>query len=189
MGGYFTDAGLFLVTTLFEVYIFAVLLRFLLQWVRADFYNPIAHFIVVVTNPPLKPLRRVIPGLFGIDLASVVLVLLLEALYQSLVALFLGRALAPAPLAVLGLFHLLGVVLNLYFFGILIQVILSWVSPYPNALSQMLARLTEPLLRPARRLVPSFSGFDLSPMVVMIAIVLVQMALPYLQRGALELVG
>jgi YggT family protein len=188
MGGYFTDAGAFLIETLFGLYILAVLLRFLLQLVRADFYNPIAQFLVVLTNPPLKPLRRLIPGLYGIDFASVALLLLLELLYQWLLTLLLGQALPAGVLLVKGVFHLLNLVLSVYLFSILIVVVLSWINPYPNALSQMLGRLTGPLLRPARRWLPPLGGLDLSPMLVMIGIVLVQMALPYLQRAAFDLV-
>lgn len=189
MGGYFTDAGVFLVDTLFGLYLLAVLLRFLLQMVRADFSNPIAHFLVVVTNPPLKPLRRLIPGLYGIDLASVVLLLLIELIYQVVLTTLLGQPLVFGALLVRGVFHLLNLLLNVYLFSILIVVILSWVSPYPNALSQLLGRLTGPLLRPARRWLPPLGGLDLSPMLVMIAIVLVQMALPYLQRAAFGLLS
>lgn len=188
MGGYFTDAGLFLVDTLFSLYIYAVLLRFLLQMVRADFYNPIAHFLVVVTNPPLKPLRRLIPGLYGIDLASVVLLLTLELAYQLVIGWLLGLPPNAGFILIKGVLHLLQATLNVYLFGILIRVILSWVSPYPSALSQMLARLTEPLLRPARRLIPPISGIDFAPMVVLLAIALVQMAFPYLLRAGLELI-
>lgn len=185
---YFTNAGLFLLNVFFGLYIFAVLLRFLLQWVRADFYNPIAQFLVTVTNPPLKPLRRVIPGMYGIDVASVVLLLLLELVFQTLLAMLLNQPIAIEILLVRGIFDLLHSVLSIFLYGILIMVILSWVSPYPNALSQLLARLTEPLLRPARRVIPSFSGIDLSPMLVMLALVLVQMALPYLERGTVDLI-
>jgi len=183
--GYFTNAGLFLLNVFFGLYIFAVLLRFLLQLVRADFYNPIAQFLVTITNPPLKPLRRVIPGWYGIDLASVLL--LLELVFQSLLATLLNQPLAPATLLVKGVFDLLHTTLNIYLFGILIMVILSWINPYPNALSQLLGRLTGPVLRPARQMLPPFSGIDLSPMVAMVVIVLAQMALPYLERGALDL--
>lgn len=185
---YFTNAGLFLLNVFFGLYIFAVLLRFLLQWVRADFYNPIAQFLVTVTNPPLKPLRRVIPGMYGIDVASVVLLLLLELVFQTLLAMLLNQPIAIEILLVRGIFDLLHSVLSIFLYGILIMVILSWVSPYPNALSQLLARLVEPLLRPARRVIPSFSGIDLSPMLVMLALVLVQMALPYLERGTVDLI-
>jgi YggT family protein len=185
--GYFSNAGLFLLNVIFGLYIFAVLLRFLLQLVRADFYNPIAQFLVTVTNPPLKPLRRVVPGLYGIDVASLVLLLALELVFQSLLATLLSQPLTVTILLVRGIFDLLHSTLNIFLFGILIMVILSWINPYPNALSQLLGRLTEPLLRPARRVIPTFSGIDLSPMLVMLVLVLVQMALPYLERDILSL--
>lgn len=187
MSGYFTNAGAFLLDTLFSLYLYAVLLRFLLQAVRADFYNPIANFIVVITNPPLKPLRRLIPGLYGIDFASIALLILIEAVFQMLNALLRGVSLDPGLLGILGLFHLAHALLNIYFFGILIRVILSWLNPYPNPLSQMLARLTEPLMRPARRLLPPYSGIDFAPMIVMLVLILIQMAVPYLERGARDL--
>lgn len=187
MGGYFTDAGIFLVETLFGLYILAVLLRFLLQIARADFYNPLAQFLVAITNPPLKPLRRIIPGLFGLDLASVVLLLALEALHFTLLALLLGQPPRAGAIALNGVADLLQLTLNVYLFAILIRVILSWISPYPNAASRVLTTLTEPLLRPARRLIPPVGGVDLSPMAVMIGLVLVNMLVlrPLLQYAAL----
>jgi len=184
---YFTNAGLFLLDVIFGLYIYAVLLRFLLQQVRADFYNPIAHFLVVITNPPLKPLRRVIPGLYGLDLASIVLLLLLEFVFQSLLINLFGQPWSVGLILVKSVFHLVLSTLNVYLFGILVLVILSWINPYPNAVSQLLGRLTDPVLRPARRWIPPFSGIDLSPMAVMVVIVLVQMAVPYLERGVLDL--
>jgi len=185
--GYFANAGLFLLNVFFGLYIYAVLLRFLLQLVRADFYNPIAHVLVSITNPPLKPLRRVIPGLYGIDLASVVLLVLLQGLFEILVATLLSQPLLPAVLLVKVIFGLAHSVLNIYLFSILIVVILSWINPYPNALSQLLARLTQPLLYPVRRRLPATAGIDFSPMVVMLVIALIQMALPYLEHEALSL--
>ena len=173
--GYFSNAALFLVETFFGLYIFAVLLRFLLQRVRADFHNPIAQFLVAITNPPLKPLRRVIPGLFGIDLASVLLLLILEAVRAALIYFLAGQAFHPGAIVLSGVVDLLRATSNLFLFAILIRVILSWVNPYPNAATQLLARLTDPLLRPAQRMIPPFSGVDLSPMLVMIGLVLMQM--------------
>ena len=142
---------------------------------------------MAITNPPLKPLRRVIPGLYGIDFASVVLLLLLELVFQTLLATLLHQPVTVATLLVKGVFDLLHSTLSIYLFGILIMVLLSWINPYPNPLSQLLGRLSEPLLRPARRTIPPFSGIDLSPMLVMVGIALAQMALPYLERGTLDL--
>lgn len=173
--GYFSNAAMFLVETFFGLYIFAVLLRFLLQRVRADFHNPIAQFLVAITNPTLKPLRRVVPGLFGIDLASVLLLLILEAIRAALIYFLAGQAFNPTAIVLSSIVDLLRATINLFLFAILIRVILSWVNPYPNAATQLLARLTDPLLRPAQRVIPPFSGVDLSPMLVMIGLVLVQM--------------
>lgn len=172
---YFSNAAVFLVDTLFGLYIFAVLLRFLLQRVRADFHNPIAQFLVAITNPPLKPLRRVIPGLFGIDLASVLLLLILEAMRAALIYFLAGQPFMPAAIAFSAVVDLLRSTVNLFLFAILIRVILSWVNPYPSAASPLLARLTDPLLRPAQRLLPPLAGVDLSPMLVMLGLVLIQM--------------
>jgi len=177
----------FLLDVIFGLYIYAVLLRFMLQQVRADFSNPLARFLVVITSPVLKPLRRVIPGVSGIDVASIVLLLILEVIFQSLLTNLMSQPWLPGFILVRSLFHLVSCVTNVYLYGILIIVILSWVNPYPNAVSQLLRRLVEPLLGPARRWIPAFSGIDLSPMVVMIVIVLVQMALPYLEVSALDL--
>ena len=171
----FVEAGEFLIETLFGLYIGAVLLRFLLQLVRADFYNPIAQFLVTVTNPVLRPLRRVIPGLFGMDLAAVALLLVLEGVKFALLHLMRGLTIAPTALAVMGVVDLLQFTLNVFLVSIFIRVLLSWFNPYPNPATQLLARLTEPLLRPARRLLPPFSGVDLSPLFAIVLLVLVQM--------------
>jgi YggT family protein len=184
---YFTNAGLFLLNTFLGLYIYAVLLRFLLQLVRADFHNPVAHFLVVITNPPLKPLRRLVPGLYGIDMASVVLLLVLELLFQSLLGALLNHPLTASTLLVKSVFGLVNSTLSVCLFSILIVVILSWINPYPNPVSQMLGRLTEPLLRPARRRLPTAGGIDFSPMLVMVVIVLVQMAVPYVEQGVLDI--
>lgn len=184
---YFTVAGHFLLTTVFGLFIYAVLLRFLLQQVRADFYNPVAQFLVNLTNPLLKPLRRVVPGLFGIDMASVVLLMLLELVLQSLLAMLLSQPLTATLLLVKSFYGLLSSLLTLYLVAILVVVILSWVNPYPNPLSQLLGRITQPLLRPARRLLPvSGGGIDFSPLLVSLVLILLQMAVPFLERGTLE---
>lgn len=184
--GYFTVAGQFLLSTLFGLFIYAVLLRFLLQQVRADFYNPVAQFLVSFTNPLLKPLRRLIPGLFGIDMASILLLVLLELVLQTLLALLYGQPLIPTVLMVKCAFGLLSSLLILYLVAILVVVILSWVNPYPNPVSQLLGRITQPILRPVRQLLPA-STIDLSPMVVSIGLILLQMAVPFLERGTLDL--
>jgi YggT family protein len=171
-GGYFSEAIRFLITVVFDLYILAVMLRFLLQLVRADFYNPISQFLVTVTNPPLRPLRRFIPGYRGVDLASVVLMLLLKAVEIALISLAIyGRVPGIAGLFIISFAELLNLIIYIFIFAILIQVIISWVNPGAyNPATVLLYRLTEPLLRPARRLLPPISGLDLSPLLVFIVL-------------------
>ncbi|MFQ5659467.1 MAG: YggT family protein [Gammaproteobacteria bacterium] len=171
-GSYLSEAGVFLITTLFDLYILAVVLRFLLQCVRADFYNPISQFLITVSNPPLRLLRRWIPGFGGIDWPSVVLILALQALELTLVGLIgSGRLLALPGLIVLSIASLLKLIIYIFFIAIFIQVIISWVSPGAyNPVTVLLFQLTDPLMRPARRILPPISGLDLSPMLVLIGL-------------------
>jgi YggT family protein len=173
----------FVVRTLFELYILAVMLRFLLGLVRASFYNPLAQFLVKITNPPLRPLRRVIPGLFGVDLASVVLMVVLELAAVWLIALIWAAPFTWGGLLAAALVELVDLTFLVFLVAIFVQAILSWINPGSyNPVSSLLAGLTEPLLRPARRLIPPVSGFDLSPLVVLIALQVVRMLVMPLLR-------
>ena len=171
-------ATIFLIQTVFGFYILAVMLRFLLQWVRADFYNPLVQFLVRITNPPLLPLRRIIPGYRGLDLAAVALAFALQLVEVLLVALLFGRALGVGGLLLLTVMELLKLLINIYLWGVIIQAVLSWVNPDPyHPAARVLAQLTAPLLRPARRLLPPISGVDLSPMLVVVALIFVSLLL------------
>lgn len=188
MGGYFTEAGVFLIQFIFGFYILAVLLRFLLQLVRADFYNPISQFLVVITNPPLRPLRRLIPGLWGVDLASVLLLFILTALQWLLIYLLrIHTYPALLGLAVYSLADLFKLTLYVYYGALFIRIIVSWINPYnqQNPALNLVVRLTEPLMRPARRLLPAMGGVDFSPMLVFLALGLTQILIlqPLLMLG------
>ncbi len=173
---YLTGPLAFLIQVLFDLYILVVMLRFVLQLVRADFYNPISQFCVKMTGPLLKPLRRIIPGIGGIDFASVVLMLLLKFFELLLIMLVAGQA-APAQMALaLTLPELIELVINVFLFAILIQVILSWIGPGTyNPATALLHSITSPVLRPAQRLIPPIGGIDLSPMAVLIILQLLKM--------------
>lgn len=170
MGGYVNNAGLFLVDTIFGLYILVVLLRFLLQWMRADFYNPVSQFIVTATNPPLRILRRFIPGLAGIDLASVVLLVGLSMIKTWLLFSMVGRAGTFQGMLVYSVGELLQLTVYVFIFTILIRVVLSWIAPHQgyNPALRLLHDITEPLMAPARRLIPPIGGLDISPIVVFI---------------------
>lgn len=188
---YFTNAGVFLIQTLFGFYILAVMLRFLLQWIRADFYNPIVQALVKITNPPLIRLRRVIPGFLGIDMAAVVLMIALQLIETTLVLWFSGVPLQFGGILVLSVASLLSLLIYVYIFSILIAAIISWVNPDPySPVVQLLRQLTEPALRPARQLLPPMGGLDLSPLIVLMVlymgIFLLVHPLMDLGRGALR---
>ncbi|MBT3047275.1 MAG: YggT family protein [Candidatus Thiodiazotropha sp.] len=181
---YLTNPVVFLVQTLFGLYILAILLRFLLQLVRADFYNPISQFLVKVTNPPLKPLRRIIPGFGGIDLSSLLLAWLLKAIELMIIIAIGGGSISLIAPFIWAIPELVELLINIYLFGILIQVILSWVNPGSyNPAVALLYSLTSPLLTPAQKILPPTGGIDLSPMLVIIGLILLKMLLipPLLQ--------
>jgi len=175
---YWQNPIVFLVQIAFMLYILAVMLRFLLQLVRADAFNPLAQFLLRVTEPVLRPLRRLIPGTRRFDTASVVFMYVLEfASLEAVLAIRGMTAIAPTPYLLLAaLVNVVVLLLNLYLFTILIQVILSWVSPgaYNPALS-VLYSINEPLLEQARRVIPPLGGIDFSPLLVLVAIEVIKM--------------
>ena len=175
---YFGNAGQFLVQTVFGMYILIVMLRFLLQVVRADFYNPVSQFIVKATRPLLNPLRRVVPGLAGIDMSAVVLMLVLKLIEVKLLLSFQGYGGALPGVLLLSIAELASLAIDVFFYAVIIQVVISWVNPgLYNPVTSLLYSLTEPLLAPARRLLPPMGGFDLSPIIVIIALRLGSMLL------------
>lgn len=177
-GSYVGNAATFLISTLFGLYLLAVLLRLLLQWVRADFYNPISQFLVKLSNPLLKPMRRYIPGYGGIDLASIVLLLLLQTLELLLILWIRSASPNFGGLMLWSLAELLGLTVHLYMVTIIVQVVLSWISPGAyHPVNTMLYQLNEPLLRPARQLLPPIGSFDLSPIIVLVLLQLTSMLL------------
>jgi len=186
---YFTNPLVFLVEVIFGLYALVVMLRFLLQWVRADFYNPLSQFIVKVTTPVLNPLRKIIPSIGGKDTASLVLAWLVLTLELLLVLAIAGQGFQPAAALLLAIPKLLQLTINIFLFSILIMVIISWINPgsYNPAIG-VIHSLTEPLMRPARRVIPAIGGIDLSPMVVIIGLYLLEMLLiPPLEKLLLSL--
>jgi YggT family protein len=189
-GGYFADAGLFLVDTVLGIYILIVLLRFLFQLVRVDFYNPLSQFIVKASNPPLARLHQLIPSLWGIDLAAIILLLALEALRLSLSAFMFGHTPRLAGVVILSIGELLKLAVYVIIFSIFVRALLSWVSgSVHHPMIRLLNSFTDPLLAPATRLLPMAPGLDLSPIVVFVALMLVLKLLiqPILDFGRLLL--
>lgn len=168
---YAGNAFAFLINAVVGLYLIAVMLRVMLQAVRADFYNPICQFLVRATNPLLKPLRRLVPGLFGIDMAGVVLLLLIQTGLLLVLSWITGPPLSFPGVIVLAAAELLRLLVYIYIFSIFIMAMLSWINPDPaNPVVPLLWRLTSPVLRPFRQLIPSLGGLDLTPMLAIIAL-------------------
>ncbi len=177
MSGYLANPIVFLIQTLLGLYAAIVALRFLLQWVRADFYNPMSQFIVKATTPALKHLRRFVPSYQGLDMASLVLAWLVKTVELAAVALVAGLG-NPLGALLWSIPALITLFINIFLFAVLIRVVLSWLNPDPyNPAVGLLDRLTAPLLEPARRRIPPVGGLDLAPMAVMIGLVLLEMLL------------
>ena len=192
--GYLLSPLMLVINTAFDLYILLVLLRFLLQMLRADFYNPVSQFIVRLTTPPLRLLRRFIPSVAGQDAAAIVLCLLL--IYAKFVlmrlleipAVNIGSAMAPigavsyGGLLVLCIADLISLVFTVFLVAVIIQVIISWVNPGTyNPVNALLHSITQPVLAPIQRIIPPISGIDLSPLVALIGLqVLKMLVLPLL---------
>lgn len=179
MGANSANALLFLLTTLFDLALWVYLLRILLQWSRADFYNPISQAIWKATRFPTDFLRPYLPSPGNINLAALLSAALLAVVYVYVTTAFLGYS--PSPLEALwyGALKLLTLTVNLFTFTLFVQAILSWFGPgVNNPASNILWSLNEPLLRPVRRLLPSSAGIDFSPLLVMLVLQVINRLLP-----------
>lgn len=171
--GVFGDIARLLINTLGGLYLWAVLLRFLLQVARADFYNPISQALVRLTNPAVKPLRKIIPGFFGVDIASLVLAVLVKLLMiVTLFAIQTGSLdfnfIRVILVAILSCFV---AILNIYFLAMIATMIISWVaagSYHPAVV--LINQISEPVLAPFRRVLPPMGGIDFSPILAFLFI-------------------
>ena len=185
---YYTNPLVFLIDTFFSLYILVVMLRFILQWVNAEFHNPISQFLVKITHPPIRLLRRFIPSIGRIDTASFTLMLALQVLAGSLIFGLQGLSLGVGALLVWSCSELLSLFLNVFLFAIILRALISWVSPgtYNHTIS-ILYSITEPALTTIRRIVPPISGIDLSPLIALIGLQIIKMLIlpPLIQITAM----
>lgn len=181
---YLSDPIIFLLDTVFSFYILAVVIRFLLQLVGGDFYNPISQFLVKITHPPLRILRRYIPAVGKIDTSSIVFVIALQ-MFSDLITLSLkGIPFSFAALILLSVSQLISLLINVFVFAVFARALLSWINPGTyNAASNLLYSITEPLLATCRRIIPDIGGIDLSPLIVLIGLQLAKLLIiPPLQE-------
>ncbi|WP_440054061.1 YggT family protein [Pseudoalteromonas sp. T1lg65] len=167
----------FLVGIVFDLFLMVVLLRFWLQLVRADFYNPFSQAIVKATSFAVNPLRKIIPGVGGLDFASLVLAFIVGFAKISVLMLMLGGYFDFVGAAMNGALTVLKEAFSLVFWILIIRAILSWVAQGYNPIAAVFEQLTEPMLKPIRRVIPSLGGLDLSILVLIIGIQFFQILL------------
>jgi len=183
---YVTDPVVFLIDTLFSLYILAVMLRFLLQWIRADFYNPVSQFLVKITHPPLKIMRRFIPAVGRVDSSSLLLALILQMFANFSILALKGLSIGVVALTLLSFTDLLKMLLDIFVYAIFAAALLSWFAAGSySAVASILYSLTEPMLSICRKVLPDMGGIDLSPLVALLLLQLAKMMiLPPLQQLA-----
>jgi YggT family protein len=175
-----TNALIFLVQTVCGLFVVALLLRFYLQWARAPYRNPLSDFLHALTDFMVRPARRLVPGLWGLDLATLVLAWLVQFVELLIVLQIQGYALAQnagpalASAALLALVLLMKAGLYIVMAAVIMQVVLSWVSPY-SPVMPLLNGMTRPLLRVFQRRIPPLGNVDLSPLFALVVIQLLLM--------------
>ncbi|MHB1948876.1 MAG: YggT family protein [Gammaproteobacteria bacterium] len=172
------DAELFLINTIFDLYLLILMIRFILCWARSNYFNPITRFIINCTQPIVAPLRRILPTYHGIEFATLAWILIFATLKFFLVGLVIfGLPKVPIGLIVLALATALKLLLNTFFYAIFLQAILSWIQPGYSPLGELLSQVTSPIMRPIRRLVPAVGGIDISPIPALIILQLLLIVL------------
>lgn len=186
-----SQIGVLILSTAFDIYIVILWLRFLLQLLHADYYNPIAQFVVRATAPLVNPLRRIIPGNRSWEPSALVLIVLFKMLETTLISLLSGGGtVAPPALLIYTVISLLFLAADFYFWTLIISVVLSWVAPGSYSPAAVLVhQITEPLLAPCRRLLPAMGGLDLSPIVAFLGIQVFRILLSAAAAHVLPLLG
>ena len=169
-----------IVYSLMSLFLVIVILRFLLQVVRADFYNPVSQAIVKITMPLLKPLRKIIPSILGIDTASVVLIILVQLLTTIILCVIMGAMeliLNPLPLILWGVIGALTLVSSIFFWCMIISIIGSFIAPFSgHPLLTLANQIINPLTAPIRKLIPPLGGvLDISPIIILLGLQIVNM--------------
>ena len=188
-----TNALIFLVNTVFGLFVVALLLRFYLQWVRASYRNPLSEFLQALTDFMVRPARRLIPGLWGLDLATLALAWLVQLVEILIVLQIKDYGLGPAAgqtfaaAALLALVMLVKIGLYIVMAAVIVQVVLSWVGPY-SPLMPLANSMTRPFLRVFQRRVPPIGNVDLSPLFALVVIqLLLMLPVAYLEAAVSRL--
>lgn len=173
-----SNAGLFLLETLVSLYLTVLFIRFLMQWFRVDYFNPISQAIVKITKPVLQPFRSFIPNRGKIDFALLLVMFLIQALAIVFSLQMRGMAFDMTSLLFVTAVQLIHMAITTLIFAVIIRAVLSFIDPFgKNPFAHVMTQLTEPLMAPVRKVIPSIGGLDLSPLVVILGLQMLQILL------------
>ncbi len=184
MSGTGLNALLFLISCVFDLYIFILIMRLILAWMGADYAQPIVQLVVKLTSFVIKPMRKILPDIRGIELSTIVLILIVEMIKFFLISLLSFGMPNPIGLIILAVADSIKLILELLFYAIIIHWIISLVQP--NApINQVLGKLTDPVLRPLKRILPPIAGFDWSwiPALIILQLLIIIVVNPLLAVG------
>ena len=161
----------FVVDALTQIVLFLLVLRLWLPVLRADFRNPVAQAILKITSPLIIPLRRLLPAIGRIDTATVLVTLAIQLLVVYLLVSMRGLSPTAAEVVLTAIVSLVLLSINVFFFGIILYIILSWIAPGTyNPVAALLQVIAEPVLRPFRRVIKPIGGLDISPIFAIIGL-------------------
>jgi YggT family protein len=163
----FAQIGVFLVDAVASFFVFVLLARFHFQWLRVPFRNPVGEFVLATTSFIVLPVRRVMPGLAGLDLATLLLAWLVQSVSLWLQAQIIGNDPALPNVALVALVDLVRYSVYILVFAVIVQAVLSWVNPY-TPVAPAFDTITRPFLRPLRRFIPPLGGVDLTPLILLV---------------------
>lgn len=179
------NATIFLITTLFDLYLFVLMVRVILVHARADYFNPLSQFVVKLTQPIINPLRRILPNVAHFELASIFLILALEVLKFFLISIMVTGVPHITGLLILAIGDAAKILLNTFFYAILFQVLLSWIQPGYSPVGRVLSLITSPIMKPIQRIVPPIGGMDISPIpaLIILQLLMILVITPLLNVG------
>jgi len=183
-------SSLFLVNTIFDLYLFVLMIRLVLVWVGFNYFDPITQLVVKLTDFIIKPLRRFLPNVSGIETATLAIILTLQLIKFYLISMLSFGMPNIVGLIVLSLGDSVKLLIQVFFYAILLEAILSWVQP-GSAPSYFLHRFTSPIMQPIRRLIPAIGGFDISPIpaLILLQLLIISVAAPLTSFGLSLAVG
>lgn len=178
MSSHFSEAGIFLVKALFELYLLILMVRLILAYVQANYFNPVTRFIVTLTQPLVAPVRRIIPNYRRIEFSTLLLIIIIELIKISLLFALIGVSTSAMVLPFIAIIETIKLLLQTFFYAILLQALMSWFQPGETPATQLLRQISDPILRPLQRLIPPIGGFDITPIPALLLLQLFLILLP-----------